>query len=213
MSNIHPFLWFDTEAEEATEFYAAVFPNSRVMDVARYGNPGPGPSGSVMTVHWAHLKCPRRPHGNCHPLRDEARSRMTGIEPELWVEGAGAAVAFYRAAFDATILHCVGDGDDIVAQLGVGAARFWVTEANSGMQRYSPQAISGTTSRTLLIVDDPEAVLRRAVAAGATETAPVEDEHGWRLGRAVDPFGHEWEIGRPLGAWPPTVPQEPDQRR
>ena len=35
------------------------------------------------------------------------------------------------------------------------------------------------------------------------EKSPVADEHGWRLGRIVDPFGHEWEIGRPLGVWPP----------
>lgn len=39
--------------------------------------------------------------------------------------------------------------------------------------------------------------------AGATATAEVADEHGWRLGRIIDPFGHEWEIGTPLGPWPP----------
>ena len=42
---------------------------------------------------------------------------MTGIQPELWVDRAAAAVAFYEAAFDATVLHRVGDGDEIVAQL------------------------------------------------------------------------------------------------
>ena len=39
--------------------------------------------------------------------------------------------------------------------------------------------------------------------AGATATAEVADEHGWRLGRIIDPFGHEWEIGTPVGPWPP----------
>jgi hypothetical protein len=58
------------------------------------------------------------------------------------------------------------------------------------------------TSRTLLVVNDPERVVWQAVAAGATETSPVGDEHGWRLGRIVDPFGHEWEIGAPPGTWP-----------
>ena len=53
------------------------------------------------------------------------------------------------------------------------------------------------TSRTLVIVEDPDSVMRQAVAAGATETSPVQNEHGWRLGRIVDPFGHEWEIGVP----------------
>jgi PhnB protein len=74
------------------------------------------------------------------------------------------------------------------------------------MGRFSPDAIGGATSRTLLVVDDPDAVARRAVAAGATELAAPTDEHGWRLGRIRDPFGHEWEIGRPLGAWPPPHP-------
>src|SRR4051812_21698693 len=127
---------------------------------------------------------------------------MTGIQPELWVDKPGEAVAFYGAAFGATVLHQVGGGDDIVAQLGVGDAAFWVAGTSTEMQRLSPHAAAGTTGRTLLVVDDPDDVARRAVAAGATETSPVVDEHGWRLGRIVDPFGHEWEIGRPLGAWP-----------
>ena len=50
----------------------------------------------------------------------------------------------------------------------------------------------------LLIVEDPAAVYAQAVAAGATEVAPVADAYGWLLGRIVDPFGHHWEIGRPL---------------
>ena len=128
---------------------------------------------------------------------------MTRIQPELWVEGASAAVAFYQTAFDAVVIHRVGHGEDIVAQLAVGTAQFWVTEANSSMQRLSPRAIGGTTGRTLLVVDDPDAVLDQTVSAGATEIAPVGEEHGWRMGRIVDPFGHEWEIGRALGVWPP----------
>jgi PhnB protein len=128
---------------------------------------------------------------------------MTSIQPELWVERASAAVAFYESAFGAKVAHLVGDGDDIVAQLTVGDAAFWVAAASPSMKRYSPEAIDGTTSRTLLVVEDPNAVVERAVSAGATEASAVGDEHGWRLGRVVDPFGHEWEIGKPLGTWPP----------
>jgi PhnB protein len=98
----------------------------------------------------------------------------------------------------------VGERDDIVAQLRIGDAAFWVAAASSAMQRFSPRQINGTTSRTLLVVDDPEEVVARAVAAGATESSSVGDEHGWRLGRIIDPFGHEWEVGKPLGPWPPT---------
>jgi PhnB protein len=129
---------------------------------------------------------------------------LTSIQPELWVESPSEAVAFYEAAFGATVLHRVGDGDDIVAQLGVGEASFWVAGTSAAMKRLSPRSIDGATSRTLLVVEDPDSLVRQAVAAGATESSRVSNEHGWRLGRIIDPFGHEWEIGAPLGAWPPN---------
>ncbi|HYH18426.1 MAG TPA: VOC family protein [Azospirillum sp.] len=50
MPKITPFLWFDTQAEEAAHFYVSTFPNSRIGDVLRYGDAGPGPQGSVMTI-------------------------------------------------------------------------------------------------------------------------------------------------------------------
>lgn len=129
---------------------------------------------------------------------------MTSIQPELWLDSAGAAVAFYTEAFGATVLHRVGDGDDIVAQLAVGDAAFWISSADSARKRFSPNGIGGTTGRTLLVVDEPDALLERAAQAGATVIADPADEHGWRLGRIIDPFGHEWEIGKPLGTWPPA---------
>ncbi len=51
----------------------------------------------------------------------------------------------------------------------------------------------------VMTVDDPDAAFERAVMAGATVVWPVSNEYGWRLGRIVDPFGHHWEIGKPLG--------------
>jgi PhnB protein len=129
---------------------------------------------------------------------------MTNIQPELWVETPAQAIAFYEAAFGATVLHRVGEGNDTVAQLAVGEAAFWVAATSAPMKRLSPRAVDGATSRTLLVVNDPDRVVRQAVAAGATESSPVGKEHGWRLGRIIDPFGHEWEIGVPLGAWPPS---------
>jgi PhnB protein len=129
---------------------------------------------------------------------------VTSIEPELWIDRAGSAIAFYEAAFGAVVIHRVGQEDEIVAQLAVGNARFWVASADAGAHRFSPAAIGGATGRTLLIADDPQAVVKRAVAAGASEASAVREEHGWLLGRIVDPFGHEWEIGTPAGAWPPA---------
>ena len=130
-------------------------------------------------------------------------SSVTDIQPELWIERADAAVEFYQAAFGARVLHRVGEGDDIVAQLAVGDAAFWVSSGGPEGPRFSPLAIGGATGRTLLVVDDPDVMVAQAVAAGATAVSEVADEHGWRLGRIIDPFGHEWEIGKPLGQWPP----------
>src|SRR5947207_3820726 len=101
-------------------------------------------------------------------------SDVTRIQPELWVDAPGEALTFYEAAFGATVLHRVGDGDDIVAQLGVGDAAFWVAPTSSAMKRLSPRAIDGATSRTLLVVEDPDPVVRQAVAAGAVESSPVQ---------------------------------------
>jgi PhnB protein len=127
---------------------------------------------------------------------------MPSIEPELWVGDPSAAIDFYARAFGTTVLHRVGVDDEIVAQLGVGDARFWVSNAGAG--RLDPRIVRGTTGRTLLVVSNPDEVAANAVAAGAVQTSMVDDEHGWRLGRIVDPFGHEWEIGHPVGDWPPA---------
>jgi predicted 3-demethylubiquinone-9 3-methyltransferase (glyoxalase superfamily) len=52
MSKVTPWLWFDLEAEEAAEFYTSIFPNSRVLSVSHYGEAGPRPAGTVMTVEF-----------------------------------------------------------------------------------------------------------------------------------------------------------------
>lgn len=52
MPKITPFLWFNTEAEEAANFYTSLFPNSKILEVSRYGDAGPGPKGTVMVVRF-----------------------------------------------------------------------------------------------------------------------------------------------------------------
>jgi len=129
------------------------------------------------------------------------------FQPELWVRDGPAAVAFYEHALGAVVEHLVaGPGDeDVVAQLSVAGAHFWISTASPEMHRFSPGEIGGATGRVLLVVWEPEAVVRSAVDAGAVLLSEVSEEHGWRLGRLKDPFGHEWEIGHPLGAWPPEA--------
>jgi len=128
------------------------------------------------------------------------------VLPQLSVRRGLAALEFYVAAFGAEVVHQVGgtpDDPSVVAQLSVGDGGFWVSDESPENRHFSPEGLGGTTVRLLLIVDDPAAVVRRAVSLGAAEVVAVASEYGWLLGRIEDPFGHHWEIGRPLGEWPP----------
>lgn len=132
---------------------------------------------------------------------------MAAVVAELSVRRGREAIAFYAAVFGAEVVYQVGGTDarpSVVAQLAVGDGTFWVSDESPPNGHFSPESLGGTTLRVLLVIDDPDAVVRRAVGLGATEVAAVTDEHGWRLGRVLDPFGHLWEIGRPLGEWPPA---------
>jgi PhnB protein len=137
----------------------------------------------------------------------ETPDPATVVAPQLSVRNGRAAVEFYKAAFGARELHRVGgvDGhEEVVAQLAVGDATFWVADESPPHGNFSPETLGGGSVRMLLMVDDPDAAVERAVAAGATLVYPVAQEHGWRLGRIVDPYGHHWEVGKPVIPWPPT---------
>jgi len=129
------------------------------------------------------------------------------VAAQLSVRGGRAAIAFYEEAFGARVVYRVGGTDaheSVVAQLDVGSASFWVADESPEHANFSPETLGGGTVRMLLVVEDPDAVVEGAVAAGARLVYPVSEEHGWRLGRIEDPFGHHWEIGRPLVPWPPA---------
>lgn len=132
------------------------------------------------------------------PTRKAARSTATTIAPWLCVRGGARAVDFYKAAFGAVELFRMGDGESAVARLSIEGAEFWLSDESPEHHNYSPESLGGITIRIILTVADPDAVFARAVKAGAKEVYPVTEEHDWRLGRVVDPFGHHWEIGRPL---------------
>ncbi len=130
-----------------------------------------------------------------------------GISPELSVRRGREAVEFYQAVFGAREIYRVGgtaDNEAVVSQLSVGHGFFWVSDESPPNKNFSPESLGGSTVRLLLVVDDPHAVVERSVALGATEVAPVQEEHRWLLGRIEDPFGHQWEIGKPLVPWPPS---------
>lgn len=123
----------------------------------------------------------------------EFRASVTAT---LSVRDWAKAMDFYKAAFGAQELFRAPGGG--VGQLDIDGAAFWVAEESPPHLNFSPETLGGCSVRMLLIVEDPAATFAQAVAAGAASIAPVADGHGWRLGRIVDPFGHHWEIGRPL---------------
>jgi PhnB protein len=127
------------------------------------------------------------------------KEQKTGIAPMLSVRNGAKAVEFYKAAFGAGELFRIdNESGSVVAQLSVGTADFWVADESPENQNFSPESLNGGTVRMVMTVEDPDAVFARAVAAGATVVWPVSNQYGWRLGRIVDPFGHHWEIGKPL---------------
>jgi PhnB protein len=132
------------------------------------------------------------------PTRKSAPSITTTIAPWLCVRAGARAVEFYKAAFGAVELFRMGDGDSVVARLSIEAAEFWLSDESPEHHNSSPESLGGITIRIILTVPDPDAIFARAVKAGAKEVYPVTEEHEWRIGRVVDPFGHHWEIGRPL---------------
>jgi PhnB protein len=121
--------------------------------------------------------------------------RMTTLAPWIEVGDAGRAIEYYGAAFGAVEQYRNGDdaGNVVVARLAVGDAEFWVQQDDGDDAR-----AGGGPIRMILTVDDPDAVYAQAIGAGGTEVAPVYEGHGWRVGRLADPFGHHWEVGRPL---------------
>ena len=117
---------------------------------------------------------------------------MPSLAPWIEVPDGGRALDWYVAAFGAEARYRADypDGRMAVAQLTVGEADFWIQD--------DPDTQGGGPIRMILTVEDPDAAFARAVEAGATVVNEVYEGHGWRIGRVEDPFGHHWEIGKPL---------------
>ena len=117
----------------------------------------------------------------------------------LSVRGGAAAAEFYKSALGATEVFRLDAPDgSVVARLAVDGAEFWIADESPEHLNFSPESLGGGAVRMVLVVDDPEVSFAKAIEAGGKVVWPVADQHGWRLGRLVDPFGHHWEIGKEL---------------
>ena len=137
-------------------------------------------------------------------MSTEAGTRTSvvySVAPMLSVRNGARAVEFYKSAFGAIEVYRVEDpGGSVVSRLSVAGAEFWLSDESPEHGNFSPESLGGSSARMILTVLDPDAMFAKALAAGAREVVAVKEDYGWRLGRVVDPFGHHWEIGRPLAS-------------
>jgi PhnB protein len=124
-------------------------------------------------------------------------AQKTMISPLLSVRNGASAIEFYKEALGAEVLFQIADENgNVVARLAVDGAEFWVADESPKHFNFSPESLGGGSVRIVMIVEDPDSAFDRAIAAGAAVVWPVSNQHGWRIGRIVDPFGHHWEIGK-----------------
>lgn len=119
------------------------------------------------------------------------------ITPYLIVTGASKALAFYVQAFAAIERERIQDQSGKVrhAEIAIGAARIMLADEHPEIGALSPDTVGGSPVNLLLYVEDVDAVVARAAAAGAKVTRPVADQfYGDRVGGITDPFGHHWSI-------------------
>jgi PhnB protein len=133
-------------------------------------------------------------------MSSEQAAFQPSLSPWLSVRDSARAVEFYKAAFGAVEVYRMVDpgSGEVVCRLAVAGGEFWLSEESPENSNFSPLTLGGATTRMILTVADPDALFSQALTAGALEDFPVMEEHGWRVGRVVDPFGHSWEIGRPI---------------
>lgn len=121
------------------------------------------------------------------------------LAPWLEVSDGTRALAFYKSAFDAQETYRYDNPEGgFVVRLNANSAEFWLSYEGPKSSGDPASALGGNNLRLILTVPDPDAVFAKAIAAGATQVYAVSEDHGWRIGRLIDPFGLHWEVGKPV---------------
>jgi PhnB protein len=127
-------------------------------------------------------------------------SPITRVVPMLLVRDGARAIEFYQRAFGAiSVAQFTSSNGALMAELSLGGAPLFVVDEEPEYGSLSPTSLGGSSVRIELLVANPDVVTAQAISSGAREIFSVNDpDHGYPLGRVLDPFGHYWEIGRPL---------------
>jgi PhnB protein len=121
--------------------------------------------------------------------------------PQLIIQRGTKDVDFYKNAFGAVELRRWSNDDDSihVSELSIDGALFHLHEENPTSNSYSPRICNGVTAIIGLMVEDVDAVMARAIQAGAKEVSPAKDyEYNYRQGEVEDPYGHYWLIEKEI---------------
>jgi PhnB protein len=128
------------------------------------------------------------------------------VSPYLIVDGAAKALDFYRRVFGAAErMRMPSPGGKIGhAEISIGSAVIMLADEHPEIGARGPRAFGGSPVSLMLYVDDVDATVKAAVAAGATVIRPVEDKfYGDRAGTIEDPFGHHWHLATHVEDVPP----------
>ena len=133
------------------------------------------------------------------------------VTPYIVVDGAAAAIDFYKAAFGAEEVLRMPAGDKIGhAEIRIGDSVVMLSDEWPDHDMLGPKGRGGPTGLLMIYTEDCDALYARALEAGATAGRPLEDQfYGDRSGSVVDPFGHHWTLATHVE----DVPEEELQRR
>jgi PhnB protein len=119
------------------------------------------------------------------------------VTPYLIVKGAAKAIEFYKQAFGATETFRMPQPDGKIghAELKIGDSTIMLADEFPERNVRGPESLGGSPVMIHLYIDDVDTVAKRAVASGAKEIRPVQNQfYGDRSGMFADPFGHQWNI-------------------
>ena len=134
------------------------------------------------------------------------------VTPYILVDGAAAAIEFYGRAFGAVEVLRMPAGPDKIAhaEVKIGDSHVMLSDEWPDMDLLGPNRRGGATASLMIYLPDVDAAFERALAAGARQERPVEDQFwGDRMGTVVDPFGHRWTLATHIE----DVSEEEMQRR
>lgn len=118
------------------------------------------------------------------------------LTPYLVIDGAAQALEYYKKAFGATeLFRMEHEGKIAHAEMKIGDSPFMLSDEHPEQGFKGPKSLGGSAVGLMIYVDDCDAVFKQAIAAGGTETKPLQDQfYGDRSGSLKDPFGHIWTV-------------------